>query len=69
VGAIDTVVIDVTHVIKPWRADTSRPHSIVLWMVPEATSVGQARFWSSRSAVGAPSLAITYVPLFPRNEP
>jgi hypothetical protein len=69
VGASDTVVIDVTHIIKPWRVDTARPHSIVLWMVPEAASVGQARFWSSRSAVGAPSLAITYIPLFPRNEP
>jgi hypothetical protein len=69
VGASDTVVIDVTHIIKPWRADTSRPHSIVLWMVPEAASVGQARFWSSRNTGRAPSLAITYVPLFPRNEP
>ena len=69
VGASDTVVIDVTHIVKPWRADTSRPHSIVLWMVPEAVSVGQARFWSSRNAASAPALAITYVPLFPRNEP
>lgn len=69
VGASDTVVIDVTHIIKPWRADTTRPHSIVLWMVPQASSLGQARFWSSRNAASAPSLAITYVPLFPRNEP
>jgi hypothetical protein len=69
VGASDTVVIDVTHIVKPWRADTARPHSIVLWMVPEAASLGQARFWSSRHAASAPSLAITYIPLFPRNEP
>lgn len=69
VGASDTVRIDVTHIVKPWRADTTRPRSIVLWLVPEASSVGQARFGSSRDAGRAPTLAITYIPLFPRNEP
>ncbi len=68
-GSSDTVLIDVTHIIKPWRADTTAPHSIALWMPPEAASVGQARFWSSRSAAGAPALLITYIPLFPRDEP
>lgn len=67
-GVSDTVLIDVTHILKPLRADSARPHSIALWMVPEASSAGQARFWSSRNAASAPALFITYTPLFPREQ-
>lgn len=68
-GERDTVRIDVTHILKPLRADSTRPRAIVLWMVPEAVSPAQARFWSSRNAPNAPALFVTYTPLFPRNEP
>jgi hypothetical protein len=65
-GWSDTLRIDVTHILKLLRQDLSRPHSIALWVVPQAGSVGQARFWSSRNAASAPALAVTWTPLFPR---
>jgi hypothetical protein len=64
VGRTDTVRIDVTHIINPLRVDTLLPASIVLRIVPEGGTVGQPRFWSSRNAA-APSLHVTYIPLFP----
>ena len=69
VGSTDTVAIEVTHIIRALRTDTLVPASIMLRVVPEGAQSGQPRFWSSRNAAFAPSLHVTFIPLFPRPEP
>ena len=68
VGSTDTVAIEVTHILKALRTDTLLPASIMLRVVPEGSQSGQLRFWSSRSTAFAPSLHVTFIPLFPRPE-
>ncbi len=69
VGSTDTVAIEVTHILKALRTDTLLPASIMLRIVPEGSQSGQLRFWSSRNTAFAPSLHVTFIPLFPRPEP
>ena len=69
VGSTDTVAIEVTHILKALRTDTLVPASIMLRVVPEGGQSGQPRFWSSRNPAFAPSLQVTFIPLFPRPEP
>lgn len=63
VGAADTIRVDITHILRPWQSDTTMPHSLLLAVVPEAAALGEVRLFSSSSAA-APSIHITYVPLF-----
>jgi hypothetical protein len=69
VGSTDTVAIEVTHILKSLRVDTLLPASIMLRIIPEGGQSGQLRFWSSRNTAFAPSLHVTFIPLFPRPEP
>ncbi len=69
VGSTDTVAIEVTHILKALRTDSLLPASIMLRIVPEGSQSGQLRFWSSRNTAFAPSLHVTFIPLFPRPEP
>jgi hypothetical protein len=64
VGSVDTIRIDVTHIIRPWQADTTRPRTILLRVLPEAATLGEVRLATSRSAGLTPAIRITYVPLF-----
>ncbi|UCG87405.1 MAG: hypothetical protein JSW71_02340 [Gemmatimonadota bacterium] len=61
-GWSDTVRIEVTHLLRAWRASPSLPRALSLRAVPEGVSLSQARFRSSRSVVGVPSLHVSYVP-------
>jgi hypothetical protein len=61
-GASDTIRIDVTSVLRVWRADTTLPRVLVLRSVPEAGGFGELRFWSTADATRGPALDITYVP-------
>jgi hypothetical protein len=64
VGSADTIRIDVTHIVRPWQADTTRPRTILLRIVPEGATLGEVRLATSRSAGPKPAIRITYVPLF-----
>lgn len=64
VGSTDTIRIDVTHIIRPWQADTTRPRTILLRLIPEGATLGEVRLATSRSAGAKPALRLTYVPLF-----
>ncbi len=64
VGSPDTIRIDVTHIVRPWQADTTRPRSILLGIVPEAATLSELHLATSRSAGPKPAIRVTYVPLF-----
>ncbi len=63
VGSTDTIRLDVTHLLRPWRADTTFPRTMVLRVVPEGGTLGDLRLRSSRSGTGRPFLRVTYVPI------
>jgi hypothetical protein len=63
VGSMDTVRVDITHILRPWQADSTLPNSLLLTVVPEAASLAEIRLLSTSSAA-APSIHVTYVPLF-----
>ena len=62
VGSTGTVRIDITRIIRSWRADTLRPRSIMLHVTPEGASFGELRFGSSSTIGAEPALQVTYVP-------
>ena len=62
VGSTDTVRVDVTHIIAPWRLNKQLPWAFVLRALEEGTTPAELRLGSSASASGAPALHITYVP-------
>ena len=64
IGSADTIRIDVTHIVRPWQADTTRPRTILLAVVPEGATFGEVRLATSRSAGPQSAIRITYVPLF-----
>ncbi len=61
-GSTDTLRIDVTHVIAPWKNDSNLVRGLMLRAVREGGTLGEFRFNSSVSAVGAPALHVTFVP-------
>ncbi len=61
VGTMDTVKIDITHIVRPWRRNLLVPRSFMLRASPEGSSVGELRFGSSESSV-IPVIQITYIP-------
>ncbi len=62
VGSSDTLRIDVTHIIAPWKNDSTASRSLMLRAFLEAGTLSEFRFNSSMSLVGAPSLHVTYIP-------
>jgi hypothetical protein len=62
VGWTDTVRVEVTNVVRAWKSSSTLPHTISLRVLPEAGSIAEARFNSSRSPVGQPVIRISYVP-------
>ena len=63
VGSADTIRVDITHIVRPWQSDSTLPQSLLLAVLPEAATLGEVRVLSSESNA-APSLHLTYVPLF-----
>jgi hypothetical protein len=63
VGSSDSVRIDITHIVQPWRINPSLPRSLMLRVRPEAGGLGELRFNSSRIPAASPSLHVTFVPL------
>jgi hypothetical protein len=61
-GTMDTIRIDVTHIMRPWRTDASLPRSFMIRVVPEGAGLGEVRVGSTREGSG-PALHLTYVPL------
>jgi hypothetical protein len=62
VGSTDTLRIDVTHIIAPWRNDPSAARAMMLRAFREGGTLSEFRFNSSMSLVGAPTLHITFIP-------
>ena len=62
VGSSDTLRIDVTHILAPWKNNPSAPRALMLRALVEAGTFGEFRFNSSVSVVGAPALHVTFIP-------
>lgn len=63
VGSSDTIRIDVTHIVRLWRTDSTAPRTMLLRLPPEAATIGELRVQSSRVPAAAPALQLTYQPL------
>ena len=64
VGSSDTVLMDITRIVRPWRTNPGAPRAFMLTVASEAAGLGEVRVKSTRSGTGAPALRVTYVPLF-----
>ncbi|MFQ5703110.1 MAG: hypothetical protein ACE5HT_03730 [Gemmatimonadales bacterium] len=62
VGSTDTVRIDITHIVLPWRNNPMVPRSFMLRVTPEGSGIGEYRFNSSRAAFGRPQIQFTFIP-------
>jgi hypothetical protein len=62
VGSSDTLRIDVTHIIAPWKNDPDAARVLTLRAVREAGTLAEFRFGSSASTFAAPALHLTFVP-------
>ncbi|UCD23367.1 MAG: hypothetical protein JSW51_09965 [Gemmatimonadota bacterium] len=58
----DTVKVEITNILRAWRSPSTLPHTISLRTLPEAGSIAEGRFGSSRSPIGQPFLQISFVP-------
>ncbi len=62
VGSMDTIRIDVTRTVLPWKSTPALPRSLILRVRPEGAVLGEVRIGSSRTAGFRPALRVTYVP-------
>lgn len=68
-GALDTVRVDITDMLRRWQSDTAAPTAVFLRVDPEGSVLGEMRFASSRTPALRPALLVTYVPRFPFGAP
>jgi hypothetical protein len=61
-GSTDTVRVEITHLLRAWATSSGLPRALSLRALSEAGSLCEARFHSSRSTIGVPSLQVSYVP-------
>jgi hypothetical protein len=61
-GSTDTLRIDITHVIEPWRNNPTLVRTFMLRAVREGGTFGEFRFNSSTSAIDTPALHVTFIP-------
>jgi hypothetical protein len=64
VGSTDSVVVDVTAILRQWQADTTLPRSLMLRVFPEGSSLAELRIGSKEGGATAPRLRVAYVPPF-----
>ncbi len=62
VGTSDTVRLDITTIVRSWRADTTAPRSIMLQAVPEGADLAEISFGSSLTPGFEPRLKVAFVP-------
>ena len=62
VGQTDTVRIEITELVRARKVDPLLPRTLSLRAFDEGGSAAAIRFHSSRIAIGAPALELTYVP-------
>jgi hypothetical protein len=65
VAPVDTVRMDVTHVLALWTTDSLQPPMLVLRQVPEGAAFAELRLHSSADLAQAPTLHLTYAPRYP----
>lgn len=63
-GSLDTVAVDITAIVRGWQIDSTRPHTLLLRVTPEAASLARFAFGSSRHPTAAPAIRVTFVPPF-----
>ncbi len=61
VGSTDTIRVDVTRSILPWRGNPALPRSLMVRVRPEGAVLGEVRFGSSRMTGMTPALQVTYI--------
>ncbi len=61
-GSMDTIRVDITHIMRPWQQDAALPRSFMIRVVPEGAGLGEVRVGSSREGA-APGLHLTYIPI------
>lgn len=61
VGSADTVRVDVTDVLRAWRANPDLPRVLMLRAAFEGNSFAEARFHAVGATVG-PALRVTFIP-------
>ena len=61
VGSADTIRLDVTDLLRGWRADPDRPRTIVIRAVPEGSALGAVALGGSAGG-SAPTIHVTYIP-------
>lgn len=64
-GSTSPVSLDVTPIVSLWRAGTGVPSVLIATVMPEAATLGLARFGSSRTAGFEPRLRLTYAAPYP----
>ena len=62
VGQTDTVRIEITELVRAWKVNPLLPRTLSLRALDEGTSAAELRFHSTRIAIGAPALEVTFVP-------
>jgi hypothetical protein len=60
-GSSDTIRVDITNILRIWRADSTLPRTLVLRTVPEAGTLSEIRFWQSSDAARQPRIHLTFV--------
>jgi hypothetical protein len=65
IAPLDTVRINVTHVLGYWSVDPRQPTTLVLRQLPEGTEFAELRVHSATDVAQQPRLHITYAPRYP----
>jgi hypothetical protein len=61
VGSTDTLRIDITTIVRGWKAVKTQPRTLSIRVVPEGAGFGAVWLGSTGSAGAQPSIRITYV--------
>ena len=64
-GNADTLLVEVTPIVRLWATDPAPPAALFLALDPEASSFTVAQFGSSRTPGARPTLRITYALPYP----
>jgi hypothetical protein len=64
-GEADSIMMDVTNVARLWNEAAGIPPSLIVAMLPEASTFGLVRFGSSRTPGRRPAIRITYASPYP----
>jgi hypothetical protein len=64
VGSSDTLRIDITTIVRAWKARPTQPHTLSIRVVPEGAGFGTVWVGSTGTAGAQPAIRVTYVRRF-----